>query len=227
MSWVLGLMLRNVREYEELVEERVKRQLELMEKVRCLCMDVSFKCRGVLAVVLFGSLARLEYGEKSDIDVLFITAGKDVEECIYRETSGKEPYITPLVLTIDEWRKVREEFRLEVISDGVILYASGIGVKELIGYEPYVLLKYSTKGLSSSEKSRIAYMVSGARVKGKNGRYYRSKSLLEKMGGIKVGEGTILIPYKYAEEFTAKLLKLGAKIEKQTYVLAKPRKQKT
>ncbi len=208
-----------MKEFEEIVKEKVRRQLELIEKTREVCFSASLKCGGVLASILYGSLARLEFSERGDIDVLFIVKDKKTNECLGKELTGKEPCITPLILTLDEWYELREEFKLEVLNDGILLYASGLSIKDLLQSKPYILIKYSMKNLTPAGKSRVTYLTSGARIKRRNGKYYRSKSLLEKVGGIKLAETLILIPYKDSEEFLSKFHKTRVLIEKRLYIL--------
>lgn len=214
---MLELLWRSVREFEEIIEKKVREQLELIEVVRRVCFETSLKCGGVFASILYGSLARLEFGEGSDIDVLFIVKDKNVEKCLVNELSGKEPYINFLTFTLGEWKEVKEAFRFEVINNGIILYASGISINELLQSKPYILLEYSLKDLTPAERSRFTYLVSGARVKS-HGKYYRSKSFLNKLGGMKLGERVILVPYEQAEKLMNKL-PAKIKITKKHYVL--------
>ncbi|RLG81064.1 MAG: hypothetical protein DRO09_02360 [Thermoprotei archaeon] len=210
------------RNIEETIRERIVKQRELTRKVRELCIEASLKCSGVLACILYGSLARLEFGERSDIDVLFIVEDRKAGESIRREIVGREPYITPLIMTLEEWLEAPLEFQLEIISDGIILYASNITIKDLVNAEPYTLVKYSVKGLPPQVKNKINYLVSGAKVKVKS-KLYKSTSPLERQGGLKLWKSTILVPYKsrdYTENTTInKILQMGAKIEKKLQIL--------
>ena len=93
-------------------------------------------------MVLYGSAVRGEAREGSDIDVLVIAE----EHC----SPGLPAPFTVLVNTVEEWLSAPPSFRAEVLRDGVLLYASGLGVRELTGMRPWALITYG----AADERSR-------------------------------------------------------------------------
>lgn len=105
---------------------------ELIENLRKIAPNE------LLCVVLFGSYAREEQKEHSDIDVLIISSTFDVREYLERECGGIEHRygkdIASLITTASEFVKMlKSKKRMvahEVWQDGIILY----------GFENYFLL---------------------------------------------------------------------------------------
>ena len=97
----------------------------------------------VNAIILYGSVARGETGEESDIDVLIVGRDKDVRSKI-SEISYEidyenrfETFITPVYYTKEEIEhriKVGSPFIYEVLKDGVVLYDDGTfkGIREKV-----------------------------------------------------------------------------------------------
>ncbi len=75
------------------------------------------------SVVLFGSMARGEDDENSDIDLLIIGQKKKIDLSRFEEMLGKE--IKAIIMKWAEWReKARNDkaFYIEVITKGIVLY---------------------------------------------------------------------------------------------------------
>lgn len=119
---------------EFLKKDVVLRKLfnELVENLRKVAPNE------LLCVVLFGSYARGEQKEHSDIDVLIISSTFDVREKLERECGGIEHRygrdIAALITTASEFEKMlKSKKRMvahEVQLDGIVLY----------GFENYFLL---------------------------------------------------------------------------------------
>jgi predicted nucleotidyltransferase len=79
----------------------------------------------VSSIILFGSIAKGEDDEKSDIDLLVIGQKKIVDLSKFEEKLGKDINLT--CMKWSEWRKHAEEdkaFYREIITDGIVLYGS-------------------------------------------------------------------------------------------------------
>ena len=86
------------------------------------------------AIIVYGSVARGEAGEESDIDVLIVGKDKEIRSMI-TEISYEidyenrfETFITPIYYTKEEIEhriKVGSPFIYEVLKDGVALYDDG------------------------------------------------------------------------------------------------------
>ncbi|EEB73878.1 nucleotidyltransferase domain-containing protein [Thermococcus sp. AM4] len=78
-------------------------------------------------VILFGSYARGDHDEESDIDVL-IVGDVDFDGLMEVVTDILLEYgelISPIVLKPEEFRKRRDSFIRTVLSEGKVLYSSG------------------------------------------------------------------------------------------------------
>ena len=93
------------------------------------------------AIVVYGSVARGEYRDDSDIDVLIVGSDKEIKskvsEIIYEidYENNFETFITPVYYTREEIEhrvKVGSPFIYEVLKDGVVLYDDGTfkGIRE-------------------------------------------------------------------------------------------------
>jgi len=75
------------------------------------------------SILLFGSMARGEDDENSDIDLLVIGQKKKIDLSRFEEMLGKE--IRAIIMKWTEWReKARDDkaFYIEVITKGIVLY---------------------------------------------------------------------------------------------------------
>lgn len=95
------------------------------------------------AIILYGSVARGEAGEESDIDVLIVGRDKEVRSKVSEISyeidyeNSFETFITPVYYTKEEIEhriRVRSPFILEVLKDGVVLYDDGTfkGIREKV-----------------------------------------------------------------------------------------------
>ena len=81
----------------------------------------------VQEIILFGSYARGDHDEESDIDVL-IVGDVDFDELMNIVTDILLEYgelISPIVLKPEEFGKRRDSFIKTVLSEGKVLYSSG------------------------------------------------------------------------------------------------------
>ena len=95
------------------------------------------------AIILYGSVARGEAGEESDIDVLIVGRDKEVRSKVSEISyeidyeNSFETFITSVYYTKEEIEhriKVRSSFIFEVLKDGVVLYDDGTfkGIREKV-----------------------------------------------------------------------------------------------
>ena len=156
--------------------------------------NVLRQCPEARATLLYGSAARGEATEKSDVDVLVITA----EPC--RVELG--PPYSVLVVTLEEWLKAPARFRAEVLREAVVLYASRLRIRDLVAGEPWLLLRYTAS--SPSSRACASRIVAG----------------LEKKGFVeRVAPGVVLVPLKAAERLIEALEACGARLAASKIVL--------
>lgn len=93
--------------------------------------------KGIVAVILFGSVARGEFNEKSDIDILVVYYRKDtkqeVEQLIDKFLETYDVHIVPLFLTKQEIQERIERFDnfvITLLNEGQLLYGEAPWLKK-------------------------------------------------------------------------------------------------
>ncbi|RLG83197.1 MAG: hypothetical protein DRO40_05460 [Thermoprotei archaeon] len=124
----------------------------------------------VKAIILYGSAARGVARETSDIDLLVLVE----KPC----SPALEPPYSIIVNTIDEWSRLENEFRMEILRDGIILYTRGLAIRRMLNGRPWLLIRYSGEnpGIRQCIKNSL-------------------KRLYRKMPIEKIAPGVILTPY--------------------------------
>jgi len=154
-------------------------------------------------IILHGSVARGDFDEESDID-LFVDTRKNLEKKInkiidnyYKTKKFKEWEIKGIKNTISiitgkldskEWIDLKRS----IINTGIILYGKYKAESEKINY--YTLFSFEN---IRPDKKRISIFrkLFGFKV-GKK----KYPGLIEKMGAVKVGKGSILVPVENSNE---------------------------
>lgn len=154
-------------------------------------------------VILFGSVARGSFDQESDID-LFIDTRQNVEQEVQKilalfrkselqrkwELKGVKQTISVTVGSLKEW-----QLRRDVLSDGIVLYGKYKEVPEKVEY--YLLIQPSFADFEKVKKVRLWRTLHGYSQK-VNNRVYRTKGLLEEVGGKKIEHG-FLVPMSWKE----------------------------
>lgn len=149
-------------------------------------------------IILFGSVARGNFDEESDVD-LFIDTHQDIEKEANRvltlfqkseiqrkwELKGVSQTISLKIGRLSEW-----ELRRDILTDGIILYGKYKEMPEKIEY--YLLIEPSFIKFDKVKKVQLWRKLHGYSQK-VNEKAYRTKGLLEIAGGKKVEHG-MLIP---------------------------------
>lgn len=98
---------------------------------------VSLDKKGIDAVILFGSVARGEFNEKSDIDILIISHHKNVkeeiEQLVDKFLEMYDVHVVPLFLTkqeVLERIKRFDNFLITLINEGQLLYGEAPWLKK-------------------------------------------------------------------------------------------------
>ncbi|MBU0627719.1 MAG: nucleotidyltransferase domain-containing protein [Nanoarchaeota archaeon] len=154
-------------------------------------------------VILFGSVARGDFDDKSDIDLFVDTESgkKDIEILLelYEKSEESRKYrlegikndIMLKVGKLDKWGSLK----LSIASDGILLY--GKYEESPKGIKNYLLFKISAGKMERKNKIKIWRKVYGYRQKiGK--KVYYSKGLVE--GGKKLGFGLFFMPSDKSRE---------------------------
>lgn len=164
----------------------------------------------IKAIILFGSTARGDYDEESDIDIFInLKKGSDIKkieelvdysinefEIKARDTWHLKGIKNPIKcisghLEEKEW----VELKKEILSNNITLYGTmNYKEEELL---PYYLFQYSLKNLKQNKKVYFLRKMVGYKSKKKK-RVYVSRGLLDDVKGIKLKESNILVPSKDA-----------------------------
>jgi len=120
---------------DPLFERILKEKLTLEEKARLIADEISLN--NVIAVVLFGSLAKGIAREESDIDLLIIIESKeskDLNEKIYELMFRYDVPVEAVFLNFDEFLThiiEKTSFLLGILEGYIVLYDRG-GIEEIL-----------------------------------------------------------------------------------------------
>ncbi len=121
---------------EAIIKKRIMEREKVLDKARLFAQCVRERMGSNTTIILYGSYARGDFSEESDIDILVITNSNLPLEPHYRidlilECIKKFPEVEPVILTI---REVEERYRksnpliLEALDQGIYLL-DGLGLK--------------------------------------------------------------------------------------------------
>jgi len=158
----------------------------------------------LITAILYGSAARGELTEGSDIDLMLVF---DVPH--NPETGGELEVAHRILGEIETERRLQvvatnlkqaldPDFLDNISREGLIIYGKPlILTTENLQLKPYVIYTYSVEGLPQTEKTRLQRALKGYRVVRKlGGKAYKSekKGLLEILQAKKLGKGVIMVP---------------------------------
>jgi len=159
-------------------------------------------------ILLFGSVARGNFDEESDIDV-FIDTKENIKESAEKalkmfnnsqakkiwELKGIKKEISMQIGNLDEWSLKRS-----VISNGIFLYGKYNEIPKEAKY--YLMIHMiNLNKMKNSLQMRLWRKLYGYKQKiGK--KVYTGKGLVEELGGKKIGKATIIIPMEKEKEVT-------------------------
>ncbi len=178
------------KEFKEPIFEFVKQISELEE---------------LISITLFGSVAKDEATEQSDIDFLIVVSNMKIEKNIITIANGISDKYNKKFQVIVKTGKLEglDSSMIEDISkDGVLLYGLPIKVKQKdLELEPYLLAIYSLAELPQSEKMKFKRAFFGSESVFKGKKKYRTvqEGLLKMCNGAKLGRGAIIFPSKHKE----------------------------
>ena len=161
----------------------------------------------IKTIILFGSVARGEADEESDIDIFIDVVKEDKKQeekihAIINEFYNSRKYIEYWKLKgvknefalkigkLNEWKELKNS----LISNGIVLYGKYAAVPEgkHLTYFVWENIHPETKRILFS-KRLLGYAQNGKKYVG----------LLEKFAGTKLGKGIIVVPSEHSTLFTA------------------------
>jgi len=185
-----------------------------MEKNKLISLALSFASflfdrMEVKSIILFGSVAKNNFDEESDID-LFVETDKKNEKRImtalelYKKTKEYEKFqlagikneLSLKCGNLNEWKGLKRS----IISGGIVLYGSYQGKPEKLKHK--LLFSLKTENLERQKKIKIWRKIYGYQQKvGK--KIYVSKGFAEK----KLGRGVFLVSAENSQEVLDFLIK--------------------
>jgi predicted nucleotidyltransferase len=168
--------------------------------------------------ILFGSVARGEATEDSDIDLLVSPRAQSDEETILEVVRRVERdcHVRIACVIVDpDLNDIDRQLLDTVLREGHVLIGEmpRVGVQDL-DLESVRLVTFDLRALPNAKKARLSRELYGfetrKRYKGKT--YVRRvRGRLEEWGGRKIGRGTVLVPEKVVREIDRLLRSYGAK----------------
>jgi predicted nucleotidyltransferase len=178
-----------------------------------------FSERSLRTAVLFGSAARGEATEESDIDLLLIPSSPGSVRPMLRVIKGVEQVhrvkISVVTSHSPALADLETQLRESIVRQGVVLVGSlpDLGTRAL-DLEPVRLLTLDLRGLTPTNKVRLERELFGYRSVRRYGRrVYRSRTLgkLEALGGRRIGRAVIVVPERAAPEIDRIVRSHGAR----------------
>jgi|YelNatPaOPRAMG01_1025707.scaffolds.fasta_scaffold107943_2 predicted nucleotidyltransferase len=166
-----------------------KRRLEY--DLSSLIEEVS-SIKEVVAIILFGSMARGDYDEYSDYDLLVVFRDKESMwrrwDELFQRVGGLSLLVHLIPKSLGEFTSGEPTFLGEVLKHGKLLYSKYPFQSSLVplNLQRVKLLVYSMRRLKQKDKMRLIY-----RLYGKKGT--RNMGLVKSLAGLKIGEGCIIV----------------------------------
>lgn len=175
------------------MKENLELAIKFTEKIKSL--------KGILQVILFGSVSRGEDTPASDIDLAIIHNSNEPSLLLKKINALKPEKIQITLLNIKDFPK-ETELVGALSGEGLILYGKpiliNIGKTKL---QSYLLISYSLSNLSQSEKMKVNRALYGSisrLISGKKVYVSETKGLTKESGVIKINKGVLLIERKKA-----------------------------
>lgn len=130
---------------------------------------------GAVALVLFGSYARGDFGRKSDVDLLVLACpqqehplagirGAVVRAAIETEGTFRLPmHLAVLVANVDAPEEIGGDLLHAMWSDGVVLFAeaAALAAMQPAGLAPWVVVRFSAAGMPPHKGVRLSRRLHG------------------------------------------------------------------
>jgi predicted nucleotidyltransferase len=173
-------------------------------------INITSKIQGVTGILLFGSLARGDYDEYSDYDLLVLFENKTLMwqswDQLFQAVGNLKLNLHMIPETLEELKSANPKFLNELSKHGKVLFArTPLEVSlQPIKLKPFYLISYDMSRLNYRDKMKITYFL------------YRKNGVgaITKTKGIKLSEGCILIPTSTADEITSKLNSFNVETKK-------------
>lgn len=172
--------------------------------------NAASKIQGVTGILLFGSLARGDYDEHSDYDLLVLFENKESMwqswNELFQAVGNFKLNLHMIPETLEELKSANPAFLNELFKHGKVLFARAHLEVSLqpVKLKPFCLISYDMSGLTYRDKMKVTYFL------------YRKNGVgaVARTKGIKLSDSCILTPTNTADEITSKLSSLNAETKK-------------
>lgn len=169
----------------------------------------------IIQIVLFGSVARGEDNEKSDIDIAIIHDSKDQFSMIKEVNKNKNEKIQTTFIHINELANERE-IAGALSGEGLLLYGKPIYITEKkMSLSAKVLIFYSMKDIKQNSKVKLSRALYGSiSISSSDGKKYvtKTKGIMEP-GIEKISKGVLLVNRKKSSQVRNILKRFNVKFK--------------
>jgi len=182
----------------------------------------------IQTIILFGSVARGQAREESDVDICIVLQNEQKQNTLQNQILQLEKKYDKninVIFTDPQFTGLDRHFVETILREGIILYGTFPAITiQRLELEPYEIIKYDLSALSHPEKMKIRRLLYGITTKKTyNGKTYENiqTGKVEEFGGIRIGIASILIPEKMSWQIEELLKKYKITIRKITIWLSK------
>jgi len=156
-------------------------------------VDALRSIQGIETAIVYGSIARGDYGPSSDIDVLLIVDTPETVDLAQDLLAGLElnRAVQPIIRTREQLEAADSGLVKYIFQEGMVLFARAplfIPAASILDIHPWVLYSFELTDLPQKEKARFnRQLYSSTRYKGSGG-------LLGEVGGKKIARGCVIVP---------------------------------
>ena len=194
-------------------------QKDFKDAVFDIAKNIS-EAESVKYIILFGSVAKGNADNRSDIDICVVVDSKAdrkrISESVLHMEKKHDKNIQ-LIIT-KNFERLDDYFIKQILTEGILIFGrTPLFSLKNIKSEENVIVKYSLINLSQSEKMKIRKALYGHSTKKvQRGKTYRSSSegLIKHYGGMYLGRGAFMLPVKKSGNICSMLDDYGIKYQK-------------
>ena len=186
------------------MKESLKIAIDFAEKIK--------ETKGVVQIILFGSVARGEDKANSDIDIAIVHEGRDKFEIMKEINRLKDEKIQATFLDIRELPN-ETELTGALSGEGILLYGQPIKIKTgKTELKAKILISYSLSKLAQTTKVKVNRALYGSVSKSEfKGKKYitATKGMINEPGIEKINKGTLLVDRSKSVKIVNMLKRFG------------------